>query len=121
MNKKAEKGSITAKGGFVNEHDICNKFTNWKIDEDAKSWLEIMGYKVNKIQKINAVQIPPKINLNKALNLGITEEKFKETIKYKKADIQVRVEILIENILYIENISLKKANKTAGFNQVDNC
>ncbi len=119
MNKKAEKGSITAKGGFVNEHDICNKFTNWKIDEDAKSWLEIMGYKVNKIQKINAVQIPPKISFHKALDLGITEEKFKETIKYKKADIQVRVEILIDDILYIENISLKKANKTAGFNQVD--
>ncbi len=31
-----------------------------------------------------------------------------ETIKFKKADIQVRIEIIIDDILHIENISLKK-------------
>ena len=51
--------------------------------------------------------------------LGVTKKKYEETIKYKKADIQVRVEILIDNVLHVENISLKKANKSAGFNQVD--
>ena len=45
-------------------------------------------------------------------------------MKYRddKADIQIRVLIQIDNTLHVENISLKslkKANKTAGFNQVD--
>ena len=66
-----------------------------------------------------ALQIPVRINLEKAISLGVSQEKYDETIKFKKADIQVRVEIIIDNILHVENISLKKANKSAGFNQVD--
>lgn len=118
MNRK-EVGSMTAKGGFRNEVDICNKFLNFKNDYDARLWLKIMGYNPEKIQKIEANQIPVKISFKSAANLGVSSEKYEESIKFKKADIQVRVKIVIENIIHIENISLKKANKTAGFNQVD--
>ncbi|MBF0379353.1 MAG: type II restriction endonuclease [Desulfamplus sp.] len=110
---------MTAKGGFVNESDICRKFLNYKNDSEAQVWLEIMGYIPEKIQKIFAIQIPVRINIQKAFELGISRDKYEETIKYKKADIQVRVEIIIDNMLHIENISLKKANRSAGFNQVD--
>lgn len=110
---------MTAKGGFINEADICNKFMNYINDSEAKLWLKVMGYNPENIQKIFAVQIPVRINLEKALSLGVSQEKYDETIKFKKADIQVRVEIIIDDILHVENISLKKANKSAGFNQVD--
>ena len=118
MNKQ-EIGSMTAKGGFINEADICNKFIDYKNDNEAKTWLLIMGYNPKKIQKIFAIQIPVRINLKKAISLGVSEEKYDETIKFKKADIQVRVEIVIDDVMHIENISLKKSNKSAGFNQVD--
>ena len=118
MNKQ-EIGSMTAKGGFINEADICNKFIDYTNGNEAKSWLKIMGYNPEKIQKIFAIQIPVRINLEKALSLGVSQEKYDETIKFKKADIQIRVEIIIDDILHVENISLKKANKSAGFNQVD--
>ncbi len=118
MNRE-EIGSMTAKGGFLNEAAICDKFINYQSDNEAKKWLKVMGYNPDKIQTLSAFQIPVRINLEKALSLGVSREKYEETIKFKKADIQVRVEIVIENILHIENISLKKANRSAGFNQVD--
>jgi hypothetical protein len=118
MNKR-EIGSLTAKGGFINEANICKKFLNYKNDQEAQTWLSIMGYIPQKIQKLSTVQIPVRINLEKAISLGVSKEKYEETIQFKKADIQVRVEIVIDDILHIENISLKKANKSSGFNQVD--
>ena len=118
MNR-AEIGSMTAKGGFLNENDICDKFLNFKTDTEAQLWLTLMGYDYSKVCTINAIQIPVRINKKKALGLGVTEEKFEETSKYKKADIQVKLEITIDNIIYVENISLKKADFSAGFNQVD--
>jgi len=118
MNK-AEIGSMTAKGGFINEKDICKKFLGYKCDDEAQTWLSIMGYNPEKIQQIFAVQIPVRLNHKKAIALGISQSKYDESIKFKKADIQVRIEILIDDIMHIENISLKKANRSAGFNQVD--
>ncbi len=50
MNKQ-KLGSMTAKGGFINEADICDKFANYKNDTEAKSWLKIMGYNPLRIQK----------------------------------------------------------------------
>jgi len=118
MNK-AEIGSMTAKGGFINEADICNKFLNYKNDKEAQLWLEVMGYVPDKIQSIVAIQIPSRINLDKAISLGVSQEKFDETKSFKKADVQIRVKIIIDSISYIENISLKKANTSAAYNQVD--
>ena len=118
MNKQLI-GSLTAKGGFLNEKQICKKFDNFRNDKEAQIWLKIMGYDYKKIQVLNAVRIPVRINLAKALKLGVLESKYQETIKFKKADIQVKIEFIIDNVAHIENISLKKANKSAGFNQVD--
>lgn len=119
MDYKQTIGSYTAKGGFKNEIDIVLKFNNYKNDKDAKLWLQIMGYNPEKIQQLTAVQIAPKINKTKALSLGVTEENHEETMIFKKADIQVKLEVIINEIYYIENISLKKANIGAGYNQVD--
>lgn len=110
---------MTAKGGFLNESDICKKFMNYKNDNVAQSWLNTLGYNPEKIENLLATQIPVRINHDKAIALGICENKYNESIKFKKADIQIQIEIIIDNIVHIENISLKKANKTAGFNQVD--
>lgn len=118
MNK-TEIGSMTAKGGFINESDICNKFLNYKNDLEAQRWLQTMGYESDKIQKIFAIHISPRISIAKAIELGISEERGDESLKFKKADIQIRIEILVDDVLYVENISLKKANKSAGYNQVD--
>lgn len=119
MDYKQTIGSYTAKGGFKNEIDIVLKFNNYKSDKDAKLWLQIMGYNPEKIQQLTAVQIAPRINKTRALNLGVTEENHEETMIFKKADIQVKLEVIINEIYYIENISLKKANIGAGYNQVD--
>ncbi len=116
---QSEIGSLTAKGGFINERDVCLKFSNFKNDSVSQDWLSVMGYDYKKIEHIDAIHIPTRINMNKALQLGVTEELFEQTIKYKKADVQIRVKIFIDNILYTENISLKKANSDAGYNQVD--
>jgi len=119
MDYRQEVGSYTAKGGFENEADIVLKFNDYKNDIEAKLWLKVMGYNHNKIQQLKATQIPPRISKDTALSLGVTEENLDETTTFKKADIQVRLEIVIDKIYHIENISLKKANAGAGYNQVD--
>lgn len=119
MNNKKEIGSYTAKGGFQNELDIVNKFNNYAIDEEAKLWLQIMGYDYLKVTTLKAVQIPPRINKNKAIELGVNEVSYEESMAFKKADIQVRLKIVIDDVCYVENISLKKANIGAGYNQID--
>ena len=119
MTKAQQLGSMTAKGGFMNEADICTKFQNYQTDSEAQIWLTIMGYDYHQVTLLSATQIPVRINKDKALLFGIGKEKYEETIKYKKADIQIKIEITIDTIVYIENISLKKANRNAGFNQVD--
>lgn len=119
MTKAQQLGSMTAKGGFLNESDICDKFLHYQNDLEAQLWLNIMGYDYRKINLLTAIQIPVRINKEKALNLGITEDKYDETIKYKKADIQIKIKIIVDDVLYVENMSLKKSNKNAGFNQID--
>ena len=118
MNK-AEIGSRTAKGGFANERAICSKFNDWKKDKEAKHWLEIMGYNVKKITEVKALCIPGRIKKTSLSIYGMENENYEILSKFKKADLQVRVLIKIGDILSIENISLKKANKSAGFNHVD--
>ena len=119
MNKKQQLGSETAKGGFQNETDITQKFNDYKSDIEAQRWLNIMGYDFSKIQYLKAIGIPVRISKKKALEFGATENKVEETIKYKKSDIQVQISISIDGLIYRENLSLKKANKGANFNQID--
>ncbi len=52
-------------------------------------------------------------------NFKIGDEEFDEFVRFKKADAQIRIVITIGNILKIENLSLKKANSDADYNQVD--
>lgn len=112
-------GSQTAKGGFQNEHDVVKKFNEYHSDNEAKAWLTIMGYDVEKVAALTAVQIPTRLNRKVIDNFAITEEKFAETQKFKKADIQIQLTITMDAVIYRENISLKKANTTANFNQID--
>ena len=119
MNKNQILGSQTAKGGFQNEEDIADKFKNYKVDNEAKQWLSIMGYEWSKIVSLNVFTIPVRISKEKAVQFGASHDKINETIKFKKADVQVQIEITVDNIIYRENLSLKKANKGANFNQVD--
>ncbi len=118
MNK-TEIGSATAKGGFANERSVCRKFNNWKKDHEAQKWLKIMGYNINKVDSVKAIQVPTKINKTKIKRYGISEQDFEEFMRFKKADAQVRIIITIGNILKIENLTLKKANSDADYNQVD--
>lgn len=79
----------------------------------------MMGYDVALIDELQAKQIPTRLSKGKATQFDISADIFDFTQKYKKADIQVQLSIRIDEIIYRENISLKKANKTANFNQID--
>jgi len=98
MNKKdlIKLGSDTAKGGFRNEDDIVAKFNNWKNDEDAQKWLEIMGYPIDEIEKVEAIKLHG-----------------------YKTDIQVQITIYMRKAIAAENLSVKLVSNPQGFNQVD--
>ncbi len=116
-----EFGSRTAKGGFANEKAICEKFNNWKKDEDARLWLKIMGYDPDKIDYVKAIQIPTRIKKADIIRFGFNEKEYEELMHFKKTDVQVQVRLIIRvnNALKVENLSLKKANSDADYNQVD--
>jgi hypothetical protein len=116
---RKELGSATAKGGFLNEKKICEKFNNWQDDTEAQDWLERMGYKTKLIEDVKAIHIPTRISKNDIFKYGICTEEYDEFVKFKKADAQIRIIIIFCNILKIENISLKKANVNADYNQID--
>ena len=98
MNKKdlMKLGSDTAKGGFGNEDDIVAKFNDWKNDDDAQKWLEIMGYPVGEIEKVEAVKLHG-----------------------YKTDVQVQITIYMKKAIAAENLSVKLVSNPQGFNQVD--
>lgn len=112
-------GSLTAKGGFANEKLIAEKFNRYRKDSEAKKWLEFMGYNPDKIQDLQANVIPVKISQKKAQLYGLDLDKLGETLKFKKSDIQVRIQLIYENVYFVENITVKKANEDADYNQVD--
>jgi len=91
------RGSATARGGFKNERDVAKKFNDWKNDMDAKTWLEIMGYKLNKIERVYASQITGS----------------------HKTDVQVQIKIILKDAIGMENISIKLVSNPQGFNQID--
>jgi len=97
IDELVKRGSDTAKGGFRNEDDVVNKFNNWKSDLDAQDWLRIMEYKLDEIEKIEAVKITGS----------------------HKADVQVKIKIFLKDVIAAENISIKLVSNPQGFNQVD--
>ncbi len=101
MNKKEliKLGSQTAKGGFKNEKDVINRFNNWEKDEVAPKWLNAMGYDISDIEYVKAVKIRGQY----------------------KADIQVRVRIIIKlkSQEDLQNLQVKLVSNPQGFNQID--
>lgn len=118
MKYRQELGSRTAKGGFDNENDVVKKFLNYRQDLQANEWLKIMGYEIQNICTLTALQIPTRLNKNKLEQFGLNQDVLEFTQKYKKADVQVQLTITTnDGLIYRENISLKKAE--ANFNQID--
>lgn len=91
-----QKGSQTAKDGFRNEQDICDKFNNWEIDNEARQWLTIMEYDLSEIEYVKAV-----------------------VLHGYKADVNVQVQIKLKSAVDTENIQVKLVSNKRGFNQVD--
>lgn len=96
MKDLVELGSQTAKNGFRNEQDICDKFENWKNDEDSQKWLKIMQYDLDEIEYVKAV-----------------------VLHGYKADVNVQVQIKLKSAVDTENIQVKLVSNKRGFNQVD--
>jgi len=96
MNDLVRIGSETAKGGFANEDKIAEKFNDWKRDEEAKKWLEIMGYKLNEVKEVKAIKIHG-----------------------YKTDVQIKVLVFMKEATSIQNLSIKKANDDSDYNQTD--
>lgn len=96
MNNLIELGSQTAKNGFKNEQDVCEKFINWEHDEEAKKWLKIMNYNLDEIDYVKAV-----------------------VLHGYKADVNVQVQIKLKKAIDTENIQVKLVSNKKGFNQVD--
>lgn len=91
-----KQGSKTAKNGFKNEKDICNKFNNWQNDDEAKQWLIIMGYNFDEIEYVKA-----------------------EVLHGYKSDINVKIQIKLKKAINIENIQVKLVSNKKGYNQID--
>ncbi len=90
-------GSETAKGGFANEREVAKKFNAWKTDKEARKWLLRMNYKLDEIEDVDAYVIPG----------------------HHKTDLQVKIIVKLKKGFSVENLSVKKANSDASFNQVD--
>ena len=96
MNDLVRIGSETAKGGFSNEKTIAKKFDKWEKDKEAQKWLKIMGYNLDKIKDVEAV-----------------------ILHGHKTDVQIKVTITLKKAISVQNLSIKKANSDADFNQID--
>ncbi len=95
-NDLIELGSKTAKAGFKNEDDIVIKFNNWTKDTEAREWLFLMGYKLNEIEKVEAIKLHG-----------------------YKTDVQIQITIYLKKAISAENLSIKLVSNTTGFNQID--
>lgn len=111
-------GSYTAKSGFANEKAINQKFNNWREDTEAQQWLEIMGYPLDKIVHLEARQIPPRISKKKLSAFGVKADAMDATQRFKKADLQVRLQLSVDDLVYVENLSLKRSKRSSRFNQI---
>lgn len=78
-----------------------------------------MGYDIKKLNSVEAIQVPMKIKKSDLSKFGIDEREYELFVRCKKADAQIRIIIKIGKIFEVENLSLKKANSDADYNQVD--
>ncbi len=92
-------GSKTAKDGFTNEQDVIDRFNNWKTDKLAQEWLAEMSYKIDDVEFVKASKVRGQY----------------------KADIQVRITILIKlkSQEDLQNLQVKLVSNPQGFNQID--
>jgi hypothetical protein len=92
-------GSKTAKAGFTNEQDVIDRFNSWKTDKVAQEWLAEMSYKIDDIDFVKASKVRGQY----------------------KADIQVRITILIKlkSQEDLQNLQVKLVSNPQGFNQID--
>lgn len=101
MDKKEliKLGSQTARDGFKNEQDVIDRFNDWEKDELAQKWLKAMGYDVSNIEYVKAAKVRGQY----------------------KADIQVRVRIIIKlkSQEDLQNLQVKLVSNPQGFNQID--
>lgn len=88
------RGSTTAKDGFLNERKIRDKFYNFHNDADAQIWLKALGFDPVKVIALNCTVISRQ---KSDLHMNITTAEGETPV----------------------NISLKKINSNADFNQVD--
>jgi len=89
-------GSLTARNGFKNEHDIVARFNDWSNELNAQKWLQIMGYEINKIELVEA-----------------------RVISRHKADVNVQIKVKLKHVADVENIQVKLVSNPKGFNQID--
>lgn len=92
-----ERGSLTAKRGFQNEKEVADKFNNWRFDEDAQKWLQIMHYDLQDIEGVDAIVLSG----------------------HYKTDVQVQVTIYLKKAIDIRNLQVKLVSNENGFNQIE--
>ena len=104
MSIKSEIASKTAKGGFDNEKEVAEKFTNWENDKDAQQWLKIMMYDLKDIISVEGE--------------GIGSRGY-------KADVLVTVKVIIKRksgdkeLTSVEKIQVKLVSNKSGSNQIE--
>lgn len=95
---------MTAKGGFENEKEVADKFTNWKHDKDAQQWLKIMNYDLSEIISVEGVEFGS---------------------RGYKADVVVSIVVRIKRktgvqvLESLEKIQVKLVSNKSGSNQIE--
>lgn len=92
-----ERGSLTARHGFQNEKEVAGKFNNWRFDEDAQMWLQIMHYDLKDIEYVDAIVLSG----------------------HYKTDVQVQVTIYLKKVVDVRNLQVKLVSNISGFNQIE--
>lgn len=111
-------GSATALGGFANEAAIAQAFkSNGTL---SNQFLEFMGYKGGRV--INAITVPSKLGVQSAKTIlemptDPNPAELEKITRQQKADVRLKIEHAGQTVTV--NLSLKKAEKKANFNQID--
>ncbi len=99
MDDKQKLGSKTAKDGFKNEYFVVDCFNDWKNNDYAQQWLEVMDYHLEEIETVEAHKIDG---------------------SYKSdAQVEIRILIKLKHLTDIQNLQVKLVSNKSGFNQID--